>query len=426
MSRPPRHPNLRFRVLARDGTARAATFSTPHGDVATPVFMPVATRASLKGLTNAHVEAIGPGLVLANTYHLHLRPGEDVIHALGGLHGFTGIHRPWITDSGGYQVFSLTDLVRVTDDGARLQSHLDGEPLFLGPREAMAIQEALGADLVMAFDHCLALPAPREALSDAVDRTTRWARACAEARTRDDQALFGIVQGGTDLELRERSARELADLDLPGYALGGLAVGEAARETNATVRTTTGLLPHDRPRYLMGVGTPVQILDAIAAGIDLFDCVLPTRLGRRGHLYTRDGIVRITHRRYERSDEALDPECPCEVCRTASRAYLRHLFAVGEQTATTLGTLHNVTFYVQLMREAREEIREGTFAAFRAAFIGRYEAGEAAERGRQRTEPHGAGGGRRAHPEREARREADPRCQDATEEGLTLEGGDRR
>ena len=406
MPSPPPHPDLGLRRLAEDGGARAGVFSTPHGDVRTPAFMPVATRASLKGLTHTHVEQVGPEILLANTYHLHLRPGEALVEARGGLHGFTGIRRPWITDSGGYQVFSLSDLTRVREDGVLLQSHLDGAPLFLGPREATQIQEALGADLIMAFDHCLGLPAPREALEDAVERTTRWTRICAESRTRDDQALFGIVQGGTDQELRARSAHDLVELDLPGYAIGGLAVGESRAATQATLAHTAPLLPSEKPRYLMGIGTPPELVDGIACGIDLFDCVLPTRLGRRGHLYTRDGVVRITHRRWARSDEPLDASCRCETCRTTSRSYLRHLFHVNEHSATTYGALHNLTFYVDLMRDARQAILEKRYGAFRDAFHARWRQGQSAWQEALAKDPHGAEGSRRARERQRARRAA--------------------
>jgi queuine tRNA-ribosyltransferase len=404
MGRAPPHPDLLFRLDGQDGEARAAAFQTPHGRVHTPAFMPVATRASLKGLTHEHLAAVGPEVLLANAYHLHLRPGEALVRDLGGLHAFMGWPRPVITDSGGYQVFSLAALADVSEEGVLVRSHLDGAPVFLGPREAMAIQEALGADLVMAFDHCLALPAPREALAAAVSRTTRWARACLDARTRDDQALFGIVQGGTDLELRDRSARELLALDLPGYAIGGLAVGEGGDAMRATLAHTAPRLPADRPRYLMGVGTPRDLLDAVARGIDLFDCVLPSRGGRRGHLYTSRGVIRISSRAYERSEEPLDPDCRCEVCRTASRAYLRHLFAVGEHAAVTMGTLHNVTFMVDLLRRARRAILEGRLAAFREETLAAHAQEDEAWARRRAEDPEGARGSRRAREEQAARR----------------------
>ncbi len=386
------------------GRARAASFDTPHGTVQTPAFMPVGTRASLKGLTNAQIETIDPEVVLANTYHLHLRPGESVIRDMGGLHAFAGWDRPLLTDSGGYQVFSLSKRSTVSDHGVRVRSHLDGAPIELGPVEVMRIQEALGADIVMAFDHCLALPAGRDALEDAVERTTRWTRRCAEVRTRDDQALFGIVQGGTDEALRERSARDLVELDLPGYAIGGLAVGEGGAQMRATWAFTTPLLPADRPRYLMGVGEPIDLLDAIHAGLDLFDCVLPTRNGRRGHLFTRDGPIRIASRAYERDASPLDPECACEVCRTHSRAYLRHLFQVKEHSAVTLGSLHNTTFLVALVREARARIVEGTFDAWRAAFTERYRLGEERWARTHAADPHGAARSKAARAAQDARR----------------------
>jgi queuine tRNA-ribosyltransferase len=399
----PPHLDLGLVVEGREGAARATRFTTPHGEVRTPAFMPCATGASLKGLTQRHLEAIAPEVLLANTYHLHLRPGEAVVARLGGLHGFTGWRRPWITDSGGYQVFSLGDRARVDEDGVTVKSHLDGEPVRLGPRETMAIQEALGADLVMAFDHCLGLPATREALEAASARTTRWTRAMAEARTRADQALFGIVQGGADLELRERSAAELVALDLPGYALGGLAVGESEATRERVLAHVLPRLPADRPRYLMGVGRPQDLLQAVAHGVDLFDCVLPTRNGRRGYLFTPEGVLRVAQKRFELDEGPLDATCPCETCATTSRAYLRHLFATDEHSATTLGALHNVTFLVRLLREARAQVLAGGFAAWSTAWLARYEAGEAAWRAAHALDPEGAEGSRRAREEQSAR-----------------------
>ena len=405
VSRPPPHPDLRFRLEAAEGAARATTFTTPHGAVRTPAFMPVATRASLKGLTLAQVEAIAA----RGAAREHLPPAPEARRSTDRRPRRPARASPGgtvriLTDSGGYQVFSLTALAQVTEEGVRLKSHLDGEPLFLGPREAMAVQGALGADLVMAFDHCLALPADRDALADAVERTTRWARLCDGARTRADQALFGIVQGGTDEALRARSAADLAALDLPGYAVGGLAVGESDADLWRTLAFTAPRLPADRPRYLMGVGLPPQILAGIAHGIDLLDCVLPTRMGRRGHLFTADGVVRIASKTFERSEEPLDPECACEVCSTHSRAYLRHLFSVGEHSAVTLGTLHNVHFVVTLVRRAREALLAGGFDAFHRAFTERYDAGERAWQARIDADPHGRTGSREARAEREARR----------------------
>jgi len=396
--------DLGFRVRATSGEARAATFATPHGEVETPAFMPVGTRASVKGLTNAHLAAIDPEVLLANTYHLHLRPGEEVIAALGGLHRFTGWDRPLLTDSGGFQVFSLGDLVSVDDAGTTVRSHLDGAPVRLGPAEAVRIQEALGADLVMAFDQCCRLPAAREEVAAAVERTTRWATACLAARTRDDQAMLGIVQGGVDADLRRRSASEIASLPFEGFAIGGLSVGEGPAAMRDTLATTVPHLPADRPRYLMGVGAPLDLVDAVARGVDLFDCVIGTRNGRRGHLFTRDGVVRIGRREHEREEGPLDPECGCEVCRTHSRAYLRHLFAVGEHTATVLGSLHNTAFLVGWVRDLRRALLEGTFPARAAAMAARFEAGEARAAARAAEDPEGRLGSRRAAADREERR----------------------
>lgn len=398
----PAHPDLRFTVVAQEGRARAATFETAHGTVRTPAFFPVATRASLKGLTNAQIDAIAPEGLLANTYHLHLRPGEAVVQALGGVHRFAGWTRPVVTDSGGYQVFSLGELTRIETDGVRFRNHLDGRELFLGPAEAMRIQEALGADIVMAFDHCLGLPAPDDEVRAAVERTTRWTEACVAARTRDDQALFGIVQGGTDPELRTLSAEQLVALDLPGYAIGGLAVGEGPQAQRATVRLTTDLLPAHKPRYLMGVGQPLDLLDAIHEGVDFFDCVLPTRNGRRGWLFTHDGTLRIGSRAFREDPAPVDADCTCPVCATHSRAYLRHLFHVDEHVAITLGSQHNTHFLVDLVRRARAAIEAGTFATFRDTFTQRWNTGQARWEAEQRADPDGAHRSRLAQAEDEA------------------------
>ena len=384
------HPDLRHRIEATDEGARATTFETPHGTVRTPAFFPVGTRASVKGLTNDQLDALAPEGLLANTYHLHLRPGEDVVACVGGLHAFTGWDRPLVTDSGGFQVFSLGELTHIERDGVHFRSHLDGRPLFLGPAQVMAIQEALGADIAMAFDHCLGLPASREDVAAAVERTTRWTRQCVSIRTRDDQALFGIVQGGTDLDLRAKSAKDLVALDLPGYAIGGLAVGEASQALRDTLAHTTALLPDDKPRYLMGVGQPLDLLDAIAVGVDFFDCVLPTRNGRRGWLLTHDGTLRVGSRAFRDDSRPIDSTCTCPVCATHSRAYLRHLFHVGEHLAFTLGSLHNTHFLLQLVRNARAAILAGTFAAFREAFTARWTSGEARWAGEHARDPEGA------------------------------------
>lgn len=399
MSFPPPHPDLQTKVVARDGQARATTFQTAHGTVRTPAFFPVGTRASVKGLSNEQIAAIAPEGLLANTYHLHLRPGESVVERLGGLHAFTKWDRPVVTDSGGFQIFSLSELTKIEQDGVRFRSHLDGRPLFLGPAEVMRIQEALGADIVMAFDHCLGLPAPREAIVEAVERTTRWTQACARLRTRDDQALFGIVQGGTDEALRKQSAEALVALNLPGYAIGGLAVGEGPEALRTTLEMTVALLPDDKPRYLMGVGQPLDLLDAIAYGVDFFDCVLPTRNGRRGWLFTHDGTLRIGSRTYRDDPSPIDAECGCPVCKTYTRAYVRHLFHVEEHLAFTLGSLHNTFFLVNLVKQARTAIKAGAYERFRETFSARWQAGQARWENEQRSDPEGAKRSREAQAE---------------------------
>ncbi len=404
---PAPHP-FRFHVEATSGAARAATFSTPHGPVETPAFMPVGTRATVKGLTNAHLDAIDPEVVLANTYHLHLRPGEELIRDLGGLHAFMGWNGPLLTDSGGFQVFSLGALVAIDDEGVTVKSHLDGSPVRLGPREAVGIQEALGADVAMAFDQCCRLPATREAVSAAVDRTSRWAKACLDARTRADQAIFGIVQGGIDLELRARSAAELTALPFEGFAIGGLSVGEGPEALRSTLAWTAPRLPADKPRYLMGVGAPLDLIDGVTLGIDLFDCVIGTRNGRRGHLFTRDGVVRIGRDEYRRDETPLDAECGCETCRRHSKAYLHHLFSVGEFSATVLGSLHNTTFLVDWVRSLRHALLDGTFAVTAPALRARYLAGEARYAAQHALDPEGRIASRAAIAGRESRRPTGP------------------
>jgi queuine tRNA-ribosyltransferase len=409
---------FRFRVEAAAGAARAGTFSTPHGAVETPAFMPVGTRASVKGLTNAHLDAIRPAVVLANTYHLHLRPGEALIEELGGLHRFMGWDGPLLTDSGGFQVFSLGALVAVDEDGVTVKSHLDGSPVRLGPREAVRIQQALGADVAMAFDQCCRLPASREAVAAAVDRTTRWAKIGLDARTRADQATFGIVQGGVDLALRARSAAELTALPFEGFAIGGLSVGEGPEALRTTLAATAGLLPADRPRYLMGVGAPLDLVDGVALGVDLFDCVIGTRNGRRGHLFTRDGVVRIGRDEYRRDESPLDPECGCETCRRHSKAYLHHLFGVGEFSATILGSLHNTAFLVDWVRSLRRALVDGSFPTVAAAMRARYVAGEARYAALRALDPEGREASRAALAGREGRRPHRPEPDEPPEDGL--------
>jgi queuine tRNA-ribosyltransferase len=354
-----------FDVVARDGRARLGLLTTPHGEVETPVFMPVGTAGAVKAVLHRDLRELGARILLANTYHLMLRPGDALVASLGGLHGFTGWSGPFLTDSGGYQVFSLASLRRLDDDGARFQSHIDGTTHLLTPERSMEVQSNLGADIVMTFDECPPGDAPREVVAEATARTTRWARRCREAHRREGQWLFGIVQGGVALDLREQSARELMELDLPGYAVGGLSVGEPRRERDRVLDLLDPILPAERPRYLMGVGTPADILDSVARGVDMFDCVLPTRNARNGQLFTRRGRLSIRNARYRDDPRPPDPDCLCPTCRTASRAYLRHLHLSGEMTAATLMTLHNLFFYLDIMEGLRQSLRLCRFEEFR-------------------------------------------------------------
>ena len=358
-----------FSVEATSGRARAGRLTTPHGVVDTPAFMPVGTAAAVKAVTRRDLEEAGAQIILANTYHLMLRPGDELVRDLGGLHGFTGWPGPFLTDSGGYQVFSLAKLRRLTEEGVRFQSHLDGTAYLLTPERSMEIQHRLGADIAMAFDECPPYPAPREAVAEATARTTRWAERSRAAHHRPDQWLFGIVQGGVHLDLRETSAREIASLGFPGHAIGGLSVGEPKADMHAVLAHLDPILPEDKPRYLMGVGTPEDILESVARGVDMFDCVLPTRNGRNGQLFTRRGRVSIRNAKYRADPRPPDPDCRCYTCRTVTRAYLRHLHLAGEMSAATLMTVHNLAFYLDTLRRIGQSIRLGRFAPFRAEML---------------------------------------------------------
>jgi queuine tRNA-ribosyltransferase len=359
---------VRHVVVARDpgSHARLGRLETPHGAVDTPVFMPVGTQATVKGLTPDQIRGTGTTMVLANTYHLALRPGEGVVAELGGLHPFMGWDGPILTDSGGYQVFSMAGRTRLTDEGVTFCSHLDGSRLDLTPERAVQIQEALGADVAMCLDHCPALPASKDEIGRAVERTVQWARRCKAAHTRPDQALFGIVQGGSHEVLRSECARALVELDFDGYAVGGVSVGECRDEVRAALEVTTPLLPEDSPRYLMGVGRPQDIFDAVASGIDMFDCVLPTRNGRNAHCLTDHGPLKLRNAAYARDPRPIEEGCDCLACRTFSRAYLRHLFLAGEMLGPILASIHNVAYLQCLMRKVREAIREGRLVQLRA------------------------------------------------------------
>jgi len=375
--------NFSFDVGKTDASgARLGRLTTPHGAIATPAFMPVGTAASVKALTQEALEELGAEIILANTYHLYLRPGHELIRKLGGLHRFMAWPRAVLTDSGGYQVFSLTELRKVTDEGVRFRSHLDGSEHLFTPEKAAEVQLALGSDIAMVLDECIEAPAPREAAESALKRTTEWAgRArkffldCASRNGNLGQWQFGIVQGATFADLRRESARQLLELDFPGYAVGGLAVGEPHALTCEMTGEVTALLPPERPRYLMGVGRPEQLADYVALGVDLMDCVLPTRAARHACLYTSEGRVLIKNARYAQDQQPIDAACSCAVCRRYSRAYLRHLFAAGEITAAILATHHNVHFYLDIMRQIREAIEFGNLAKFSSAMHARYATG---------------------------------------------------
>src|SRR5215471_20439336 len=371
-----------FSVTHADGRARAGVLTTAHGTVETPAFMPVGTQGAVKGVTHRDLEGLGAEILLSNTYHLYLRPGDDLIARRGGLHRFIGWTKPILTDSGGYQVFSLADRRVITEEGARFRSHLDGSEHLLTPERAVDIQARLGSDISMVLDECLALPAESIAVRASMERTLRWAfrardrfLAVREGRVSDvevtnpGQAQFGIVQGGVHFDLREESATRTVDVGFDAYAIGGLSVGEPPAVMYDVVAHTKPFLPADRPRYLMGVGTPEDIIEAVARGVDMFDCVLPTRNARNGQLFTRAGRINIKNAQYAEDDGPVDPDCGCYVCRTFSRAYLRHLYAVNEINAATLNTLHNLHFYLDTLRRIRESLKFGRFETFRNEFL---------------------------------------------------------
>jgi queuine tRNA-ribosyltransferase len=362
---------LRFQLLHTDAhsSARRSTLHTPHGAVELPAFMPVGTQGSIKALTIDQVRSTGAQMILGNTYHLALRPGEDVVRDMGGLHQFMGWDGPILTDSGGFQLYSLAQNTKITEEAAVFRSHIDGRLLELSPERAIAIQEALGSDVAMVLDHVIALPAGGDAIRDACDRTVRWAERAKRAATRADQAQFAIIQGGLDAELRVWCARQLADLDFPGYAIGGLSVGETPDQMYAILDAVCPAMPADKPRYLMGVGTPQDLLNAIRRGVDMFDCVLPTRNGRNAMAFTDEGPLRLRNKVHERDERPLEANCPCLACRH-SRSYLRHLFLADEMLGPILLTHHNLTYYQRLMTEARMAIEENRLAALLGAKLG--------------------------------------------------------
>ncbi len=365
--------SFQYRLLQKDRATegRLGVMCTPHGEIATPAFAPVGTQATVKTLDPRDLRELGAGLVLANTYHLYLRPGADLVAEMGGLHEFMGWDGPILTDSGGFQVFSLAEKRTISDEGVLFRSHIDGSRHFFTPEMVVEVQEKLGADIMMCLDEC-ADPTDRAYNERALQRTHAWAERCRRAQKRADQALFGIVQGGVFADLREQSARYLTDLDFPGYAVGGLSVGESKEQMYAMLDITTPLLPVERPRYLMGVGAPEDLLEGVARGIDLFDCVLPTRLARNGALFTRQGRLNIRNARFEVDPLPIEVGCDCYTCRNFTRAYLRHLFKAGEMLGYRLATIHNVHFLLRLMGDIRAAIADGTFAEFKERFLAQY------------------------------------------------------
>lgn len=359
---------VRFELLAVDSgsAARRGLLHTPHGTVETPIFMPVGTQATVKGVVPDLLRAAGSRMLLANTYHLALRPGESVVEQLGGLHRFMAWDGPILTDSGGFQVFSMSDRVTLSERGVAFRSHLDGSLLDLTPERAIAIQEALGADVAMVLDHCPALPAEKAAIAEATDRTVRWAKRCKEARTRPDQAVFGIVQGGAHADLRAECADRLVEIGFDGYAIGGVSVGESPEEIRKALEVSTPHLPPDHARYLMGVGRPQDVLNAIAAGVDMFDCVLPTRNGRNATCLTMQGTVRMRNAVHKTDPRPIEEGCDCPACSQFSRGYIRHLFLADEMLGPILASVHNLAFLHRLVSRAREAIQAGRYVQFQA------------------------------------------------------------
>ncbi|MEF2811248.1 MAG: tRNA guanosine(34) transglycosylase Tgt [Oscillospiraceae bacterium] len=367
-----------YKLKKQEGNARRGELETPHGTVQTPVFMNVGTAAAIKGaLSAADLKIIGCQVELSNTYHLHLRPGDELVRDMGGLHKFMTWDRPILTDSGGFQIFSLASLRKISEEGVKFNSHIDGRHIFMGPEESMRIQANLGSDIAMAFDECIKIPSPREYVEKSCDRTYRWLVRCkaalSEYNSREDavnpgQMLFGINQGATFADVRIEHMKKIAELDLPGYAIGGLAVGETHQEMYDTIQAVEEYMPKDKPRYLMGVGTPGNIIEGVARGVDFFDCVMPARNGRHGHLFTWNGIINIKNEKYMRDEQPIDPECDCPVCKRYSRAYVRHLFKANEMLAMRFAVMHNLYFYNKLMEKIRMSMDNDNFEQFRSKY----------------------------------------------------------
>ncbi|KAA0258681.1 tRNA guanosine(34) transglycosylase Tgt [Deferribacter autotrophicus] len=358
---------FRFTLVKKDKKtkARLGFFETLHGKVETPIFMPVGTAGSVKTVTPDELKDVGAQIILGNTYHLHLRPGEDVVNHFGGLHKFIRWDRPILTDSGGFQVFSLAELKNITEEGVTFRSHLDGHKIFLTPEKSIEIQSKLGSDIMMVLDECVPYPCEKEYVKKSIKLTTRWAKRCKEAKKNQWQALFGIVQGGVYEDLRKQSAEEIVEIGFDGYAIGGLSVGEENRLMYDITDFTTDYLPEDRPRYLMGVGTPEDILECVSRGVDMFDCVMPTRNARNGLLFTSYGKLHIKREQWKLSDKPIDENCNCYTCKNFSRGYLRHLFKAGEILALRLNTIHNLHFYISLVKDIRNAIRKECFEEFK-------------------------------------------------------------
>ena len=367
-----------YKLKKQEGNARRGELETPHGTVQTPVFMNVGTAAAIKGALSAvDLKTVGCQVELSNTYHLHLRPGDELVRDMGGLHKFMTWDGPILTDSGGFQIFSLASLRKISEEGVKFNSHIDGRHIFMGPEESMRIQANLGSDIAMAFDECIKIPSPREYVEKSCDRTYRWLVRCkaalSEYNSRVDavnpgQMLFGINQGATFADVRIEHMKKIAELDLPGYAIGGLAVGETHQEMYDTIQAVEEYMPKDKPRYLMGVGTPGNIIEGVARGVDFFDCVMPARNGRHGHLFTWNGIINIKNEKYLRDEQPIDSECDCPVCKRYSRAYVRHLFKANEMLAMRFAVMHNLYFYNKLMEKIRMSLDNDNFEQFRSKY----------------------------------------------------------
>ena len=371
-----------YELIKKTGNARAGIITTPHGTIETPVFMPVGTQGTVKGMTKEELVELGSEIILGNTYHLHLRPGDDLVARFGGLHKFSGWEKPILTDSGGFQVFSLGHLRKITEEGVAFSSHLDGSKRFLSPEKSIEIQNNLGSDIVMLFDECPPGMSSREYLIPSIERTARWAKRCIEAHKRpEEQGLFAIVQGGIYEELREKSLESLREMDehFSGYAMGGLAVGEPREDMYRILEHITPKFPENKPRYLMGVGEPLDMLEAVESGIDMMDCVQPTRIGRHGTVFTKYGRLVVKNAGYAEDDRPLDEGCSCYVCRNYSRGYIRHLLKAGEILGQRLTTYHNLYFLVQLMKNARKAILEDRFPEFKEEFVKNYTMGNSSE-----------------------------------------------